>query len=303
MQYTTGRDARRFAEHRHSTGAWNTRVLRASSPLIRRLSSYISFKRKEASVLAARTSPGTLTLDLGAGAGAYSKWFLDIRHTKVVACDWSFQALCAARSLDERILPVCADARFLPFSNRCFGAALTIDMLGHIPETESVIAELRRVARGGARIFLHSECADYRNRWPDRMLIDACGEDAPAAIDGHTNLKTSGELIEMTARQFIVEHSYSPAGRLGWLLGYPEKYRLAFRRAGKLGWYALTSLLAACKGAPGAGLMLRIINSMTNYAELAWNHQGGGSVFIRARTPADTANPCQPLHSKRTRSR
>jgi hypothetical protein len=275
--------ARHFSETRHRAGAWNTRFANAANPLTRRLASFVSYKRREVTRLAGMLRPHALVLDLGAGNGAYSVWLCSHKPFRTVACDWSLRALSRARDRSAHIMPVCADARALPFRDGCFDAAMTIDMLGHIAQTGAVLAEMRRVTRQAAPLFIHSECADYRRRWPDRMLLSACGSDIPAALDGHTDLKQSATMIALCARLFRIRKSYSPAGSLGWLLGYPEKYRHAFRRAPRPTLYLLTSLFAYIKRAPGLGLALRIVNALANHAEAIAGRSGGGSVFIRAR--------------------
>jgi SAM-dependent methyltransferase len=174
---------------------------------------------------------------------------------------------------------VCADATRLPLKEECCAAVFSVDMLGHVAERGRALDELVRVTTLGARLFLHGECSDPHERWPDRMLLRRLGTDAVGDLDGHVAVPRSLELRHAFACRFRIEWFASPAGLLGWLLGYPEKYRGAFRAARAYPGMALTFVFAGLKRLPLVGGLLRFVNALTNHLELFLGLTGGGSCF------------------------
>jgi GT2 family glycosyltransferase len=201
--------------------------------------------------------------------------------------DWSYTALRNARrkNLNARILPVCADLHCLPFKKNAFSAFITIDTFGHLYNQEMAFDSLFNTLQGGACGFFHSECADYRRHWPDSMLLRKNGRDIPAESDGHISLFPSDTILRALKRRFTVLSSFSPAGYLGWVTGYPEKYAEAFARAGNRPLYRLTSIMAEIRNHLIGKLLLRIINYSSNRIELLLNLQGGGSLFADVIKP------------------
>ncbi|MBD3421116.1 MAG: methyltransferase domain-containing protein [Chitinivibrionales bacterium] len=275
MQSTSG-----FSAHKHRAGAWDTRYASAYHPLTYGIWRFVSYKRRMVHRVAATVHAGDRVLDLGCGKGAYAHWFLTRTSAYIIALDVAFEAV---RNIPPPprgvIVRVCADARKLPFKDEAFKAAYSIDTLGHVADHNAVLGELARTVREQSYVFVHSECADYRSRWPDAMLIELLGKDVLAEQDGHINMQRSAELAHTLARHFSVIDFFSPAGYLGWLLGYPEKYRIAFERAGKYAFCALTAVFAKVKHHPLAGPVLRTVNALTNHVELLTGRRGGGSCF------------------------
>jgi ubiquinone/menaquinone biosynthesis C-methylase UbiE len=278
-------EAFRISRSRHVNGAWATWKAPSPSRLVRLAAHFISFKRAGISHLAKRTRPHDIGLDSGAGNGAYAHWLLDAAPCTVVALDWTLEALRAIEQpLNGKILRVCADACHPPFRDRCFDFFYTIDALGHIPQWTRCLDELERMLKPNRPFFVHSECADYRGRWPDRMLIKTSGRDSLALLDGHLGLALSKEIQKALVSRFVVESFFSPAGLLGWMWGYPEKYRKAFDESGKRVPALLTQLFAVIKRAPVAGALLRVLNACSNRFELLLGLSGGGSCFARGRS-------------------
>jgi SAM-dependent methyltransferase len=273
---------RDFSRGQHHRRRWDTRRAFIRSAAVRSFCGLLSLKRSGIGRLNGFLK-GALApvLDLGAGNGAYAYWLLGGNPAAtVVALDWSAEALreCPAPPRGK-IMRVCGDAHLLPFRSRAFSGAYSIDTLGHLADFHKVLDELLRVTAPSATVFLHSECSDYRRRWPDRRLIAATGKDLGAEIDGHFFLRTTNELYQAYSRRFAVQHFYSPAGLLGWALGYPEKYLVMYRAAGWRVLAVLCALLAAVKKTPGLGIALRLINSLSNRIELFLGLSGGGSCF------------------------
>jgi SAM-dependent methyltransferase len=284
--------AKRFNDAKHARGEWNTTVVATQSNMLRSCADFLSQKRKGVDELAAVVpSAGGMVLDAGAGQGAYGIWFASRNGCSVVGVDSSLEALrrakahAASRRLRGKILPVCADIGALPFRQEQFRATFSIDTLGHIEDVNKVLDEMLRCSAAGAPLFLHSECADYRRRWPDRMLIRKLGEDLPARRDGHIGLLEARDLFMLYTRRFRVISFVNPAGYLGWFLGYPEKYRPAFAAAGLGGFTLFLGFCAAVKNLPIIGIGLRLVNALSNHLENFLGLTGGGSCFAVVRKP------------------
>lgn len=278
---------RDFADRKHASGQWRTHGAGAMSGPARVIAAYLSGKRQGVAALAraTRRTAGPV-IDLGAGQGAYAHWFCSVRGATVIAIDFSFEAL--RRHTPPRrgsILRLCADAQRLPLKAHCAATLYSIDTLGHVADQTLVLDEMLRVLQPGARLFLHSECADYKTRWPDRMLEKRLGYDFLARLDDHISLLPVATLRSLVAGRFFVERIWSPAGITGWLTGYPEKYHLVFRAAGLHSLSLVTALFAGIKRLPVLGHLLRFLNSTINHVELALGIEGGGSVFMTLRTP------------------
>lgn len=278
---------RAFADRKHASGQWSTRSASAAFGPARAVASYCSYKRYGVALLAKTTPPeyGPI-VDIGAGQGAYAHWFSSVNGATVIAVDISFEAL--RRHLPPRrgaIHRVCADAHRLPLKSQCAAALYSVDTLGHVADQTIVLDEMLRVARPGTRFFLHSECADYKARWPDRMLEKKLGFDMLARREGHISLLPVAALRSLVARRFLIERVWSPAGITGWLTGYPEKYQPAFNAARCRTLAFLTGIFAIVKIMPIAGFLLRFLNSTLNRLEIALGIEGGGSVFMLLRKP------------------
>ncbi len=275
-----------FSERKHALGEWKTSAMSGSNPVVRALFDYLSMKRRGISALARHIAADSLVLDLGCGNGAYTKWLSSQKPLKTVSVDWSFDALSkrfGARK--EGAMRVCADASRLPFRAECFAGAFSIDTLGHVKSQDACADELLRVCRPGARLFIHSECGDYQSRWPDDDLITRLKTDVLAEQDGHINLRPSHEIRAMFARRFHLLWFSSPAGVLGWLFGYPEKYAPAFRQARMFIPWICAVVTSVVKKTPVFGWAMRMLNATTNHLELFLGLEGGGSCFCALRKP------------------
>jgi SAM-dependent methyltransferase len=257
--------------------------------MLRYLAGIISFKRNLINRLCSQLPAACTVLDMGCGKGAYAAWFLAAKpHATVIGIDWSFAALrLSPRPFNsQRFFRVCADAACLPFKPQVFGGAYTIDTLGHVPQLPRALDELARVILPGCSLAVHAECADYQLRWPDSLLIQKNGRDLPAEIDGHISLKRAHELHGLLSQRFIIHADFSPTGLLGWLLGYPEKYLEAFRKAGMPIAASLCTIGILLKKLPILSLCIRFINVFGNYCELFFRLPPGGSYFAQLSTPA-----------------
>jgi len=282
---------RAFSEAKHGRHEWSTRRPAPSNRTVRWFVDYFSFKRAGVSQLARAGSVATRVLDMGCGTGAYSAWYAAACPATLIACDWSVAALrTIAPPRRGKVLRVCADAHALPFRSEVFAQALSVDALGHFNRPDAVLDELLRVVEPEARLFMHSECSDPQRRWPDRALIARLGRDMLSEAEGHVGLRTSTEVRSSYVKRFEIISFVSPAGLLGWLTGYPEKYAPAFDKAGWRVAGLIAHVMAIVKAAPLLGWALRLFNATTNHLEAFLGIEGGGSCFAFLRKPARGAS-------------
>ncbi len=274
--------ARNFATQKHTSGDWNTAFSHRYS-LVKKLAGKL-LSRKHAGVawLASLTATDSLVCDLGCGKGAYTYWMLSHTRANIVAVDWS---ICALKSitppLSGKILPVCADVSALPFKANSFSYAYSIDTLGHVLDSYKAIQEWERIMDVHGHMFLHSEINDYIHRWPTRIVLKRAGFDPVAVMDGHFGLKNSFAIKQELQKSFQILSTQSPAGYLGWIFGYPEKYHIAFNHAHMPFFAFICFLMAGVKRVPVLGIVLRSINIFSNTIELLFGACGGGSLFAK----------------------
>lgn len=295
------RSGRSFSDEKHASGLWRTHTVFTTNPVVRQLLRYLSFKRNGIDALAKKVSVAltgrTVVVDLGAGQGAYAHWFLSgmpgkkSRLVTIIAVDWSFEALMrvpAPPAGRGKIVRICADAGTLPLKPGSVDALFSLDTLGHVKLIPEVLDEIARIAKPGAPLFLHSECGDYRTRWPDSMLMKRIGHDFLATYDDHRSIFPYATLRSWYTQRFHIDAIESAAGLTGWLTGYPEKYRLAFGKAGIGTLTLLTSIFSLIKRMPVTGIGLRLLNATINHLELALGLQGGGSCCASMHKPGQT---------------
>jgi SAM-dependent methyltransferase len=96
--------------------------------------------------VAAALPPGTRLADVGAGDAPYRELFA---HLDYVTVDWEHSVHPGARRVD-----IVASAERIPVADGSFDAVLSTQVLEHVAEPVSVLAELRRILRPGGRLFL-----------------------------------------------------------------------------------------------------------------------------------------------------
>ena len=276
-----------FSEGKHAAGSWQTARSKKIPIFLHPLWRFISLKRDGIHALGVKTRSVTapVVLDAGSGVGAYAEWFrLSNTSAVIIAADLSFSALARIKTLNSSsILPLCCDLAHLPIRARSMDAAYSIDALGHVGKPEMALDEFLRVCKRGAHLFIHSECSDPSLRWPDNELARRLGTDTLADADGHIGIMPSLQFYECSHRRFLTSRFTSPAGYLGWLIGYPEKYAPAFSAAKMQLPAMLCAVFAFIKSMPLLGGMLRLCNACTNHIEIFFGFSGGGSCFIHRR--------------------
>ena len=97
---------------------------------------------------------GSRWLDLGCGAGTYSRWLAD-RQLAVVGLDYSQLTLDKARLRLPATIALCAgDATRLPLRNAAFDGVLCFGVLQAVSDTSTVVREIARVLKPGAALYI-----------------------------------------------------------------------------------------------------------------------------------------------------
>lgn len=97
---------------------------------------------------------GASYLDVGCGAGTYSRWLAD-QEIDVIGVDYSLIALVKAKErLDTRVELCAADAGQLPFRSQSVDGALCFGVLQAVYDSERVVRELARVVRPGGDVWI-----------------------------------------------------------------------------------------------------------------------------------------------------
>jgi SAM-dependent methyltransferase len=145
--------------------------------------------------------PGHLVLDLGCGFGRHAYEVLR-RGGRVVACDMAMpelnqiRATCAAMvddgeiTVDAIAMAAAGDATRLPFADASFDRIIASEVLEHVPDDSSAMAELARVLKPGGII-----AATVPAFLPERICW-ALSDDyhAPTEVGGHVRIYTRAEL-------------------------------------------------------------------------------------------------------------
>jgi SAM-dependent methyltransferase len=97
---------------------------------------------------------GALYLDVGCGAGTYTRWLAE-QGVRAVGIDYSLPALLKARDRSPPELPFCAaDAAQLPFRDATFDGALCFGLLQAVSDSAPVARELSRILKPGAVLWI-----------------------------------------------------------------------------------------------------------------------------------------------------
>jgi ubiquinone/menaquinone biosynthesis C-methylase UbiE len=112
--------------------------------------------------------PGSFYLDVGCGAGTYTRW-LDDQRLSVVGVDYSQPALRKAMARTKAGIAFCsADATRLPFADASVDGVLCLGVLQAMQASEPLVRELSRVIRDGGRLWIDSLNYHGFSGWLDR---------------------------------------------------------------------------------------------------------------------------------------
>lgn len=142
-----------------------------------------------------------LVLDAGAGFGRHA-FEVARRGARIVALDYAMDEVVMTRNtfgamiedkeiLEDRFVGVLrGDATRLPFPSSTFDRVITSEVLEHIQDDVSAIAELVRVLRPGGTF-----ACTVPSAWPERINWRLSDEyHAPKAVGGHVRIYSATEL-------------------------------------------------------------------------------------------------------------
>lgn len=145
--------------------------------------------------------PGDLVLDAGAGFGRHA-YEVARRGGRIVALDYADDEVRTTRATfgamleegqirrDSYVGALRGDATRLPFPDDTFDRVITSEVLEHIQDDVSAIAELVRVLRPGG-----SFACTVPSWWPEKINWKLSDEyHAPKALGGHVRIYSQTEL-------------------------------------------------------------------------------------------------------------
>ena len=101
-----------------------------------------------------REPAGPRYLDVGCGAGTYSRWLAE-QGLDLVGIDYSHATLVKARQRTTPAILLCAaNATRLPFADARFDGAVCFGLLQAVPESGPTVTELARVIRPGGELWI-----------------------------------------------------------------------------------------------------------------------------------------------------
>jgi ubiquinone/menaquinone biosynthesis C-methylase UbiE len=159
------------------------------------------------------SNPPGRWLDAGCGAGTYMRLLLQ-DGAEVVGLDYSLPSLIKARAAVTECSFWCtADVHHLPLRPALFDGALCFGVLQAVSDSQSVIAELKRVSRPGGLIWvdaLNGDCLPNRLvrvlRWLRRRPM-------------HLRYETAARLAAIMRAQGLIDVETQ------WIPILPERYQ------------------------------------------------------------------------------
>ena len=149
--------------------------------------------------------PGDRILDIGCGSGRHTAAAYRLKGVRVTGADLNVCDLAEARQrLDfhDRLGEhgggswnlSAADVTRLPFANACFDAVVCSEVLEHIPDHETAMAEILRVLKPGRPLVVSVP------RYLPERICWALSDDYSSANQGHVRIYRRQALIDGLTR-------------------------------------------------------------------------------------------------------
>jgi ubiquinone/menaquinone biosynthesis C-methylase UbiE len=159
-------------------------------------------------------TPGSIYLDVGCGAGTYTRW-LDEQGLSVVGVDYSQPALRKAMARTRADIPFCsADATRLPFADASVDGVLCLGVLQAMQASEPLVQELARVIRDGGMLWIDGLNYHGFTGWWDRTRRKLHHKPM------HLRYESTGRLLEILGRAGF------PLPALNWLPLMPSRLKI-----------------------------------------------------------------------------
>jgi ubiquinone/menaquinone biosynthesis C-methylase UbiE len=107
---------------------------------------------------------GRALLDIGGGTGNFALPLAEAGF-EVTLADFSPEMIRRARAKLPRSRFAVADGQHLPFRDACFDCAISVNVLGHMPDWRSALREARRVLRDGPLVLKVSTRETVTANW------------------------------------------------------------------------------------------------------------------------------------------
>ncbi len=123
--------------------------------------------------------PTDSLLELGCGPGYFSRSLARrVPEGRAILFDLQPEMLqhAARRTRGESVPLVAGDALLLPFADKSFDIVFVSAVLGEIPDPVGALREMRRVLRGGGRLFVVEVRGDPDRIRPESLRAMVAGE-------------------------------------------------------------------------------------------------------------------------------
>ena len=185
--------------------------------------------------------PGMRVLDFGCGPGTISVGLAKAIHPgEMHGVDMDAPSIEVARAIahsqrqDNAVYHV-ADVIDLPFEDGFFDVAHCHNVLMHIPDTQAVLSEVKRVLKPGGIVSCREMISESSFNYPDFGVLRSAWdmfEDLLAADDGHPQMgkEIKGHLLEAGFENIGLEGGfdfYSSPADTEWIYQFAKKWFLS----------------------------------------------------------------------------
>lgn len=172
--------------------------------------------------------PGSTVMDLGAASGVIAEQLAKegfqvkgVEYDQKLVEDWK------SRTRHKNVEIVQGDGRHLPYQDSEFDAAIALEVLEHIPDTEQVLTELARVIKPGGKLVIGVPTA-----WSERIFYKLNPDFAKQA--DHCHVFTKNFLTKRLEQSgFRVYSSRGENSEYTWLWFGLAMGRVPFHFTGK----------------------------------------------------------------------
>lgn len=163
-----------------------------------RLSSPTSFRLRQSLQALSGLPAGAKVLELGSGAGQFIREIKRIRpDLNCYGCDISQHAINFAKKSNDGVVYDLSEEKRAPYEDNTFDAVLIYDVLEHVADPGSIIAEVQRILKVGGRFYSFVPCeGDSLSFWNFLRKFDF-GTDLTKKYAGHINRFSRKELLKL----------------------------------------------------------------------------------------------------------
>ncbi len=173
------------------------------------------------------TRPGSVLVDIGCGAGVLAPHVAHLGH-RHVGVDVVLRSGQLAR--ERGVTVALGDARRLPLEDGCADVVVAGEVLEHVPDLESVVAEATRILRPGGTLVIDTIAATWWGRFTSITVGERMPAGPPARLHDPALFVDRTELVAACARHGVALslNGLRPSGidYVRWLLGRRADVRM-----------------------------------------------------------------------------